>query len=91
MKYSIVQGIVTHPRIGEDLKNKNLTFYDLGESDNVVDLIQNLMTDVLNPSKDSNKSAFIMISLISSMSLSTILIGSPNFLKDAPLSNVALI
>lgn len=54
MKYSIVQGIVTHPRIGEDLKNKNLTFYDLGESANVVDLIQNLMADVLNPSKDAD-------------------------------------
>ncbi len=54
MKYSIVQGIVTHPRIGEDLTYKNLTFYDLGESENIVDLIKNLMADVLNPSKDAN-------------------------------------
>ena len=54
MKYSIVQGIVTHPRLYEDLSHKNLTFYDLGDSENVVDLIKNLMADVLNPNKDAN-------------------------------------
>tara|TARA_A100000164_G_scaffold314644_1_gene293958 strand:- start:647 stop:1057 length:411 start_codon:yes stop_codon:yes gene_type:complete len=54
MKYSIVQGIVTHPRIGEDLTYKNLTFYDLGESGNIIDLIKNLMADILNPSKDAD-------------------------------------
>lgn len=53
MKYSIVQGIV-HPRIGEDLTYKNITFYDLGELENVVELIRNLMKDILNPTKDSN-------------------------------------
>tara|TARA_Y200000002_G_scaffold376982_1_gene381793 strand:- start:5901 stop:6311 length:411 start_codon:yes stop_codon:yes gene_type:complete len=54
MKYSIVQGIVAHPRIGEDLSQKNLTFYDLGESENVVDIIKGLMKDVLNPNNDAN-------------------------------------
>lgn len=53
MKYSIVQGIV-HPRIGENLTYKNLTFYDLSETENIIDLIRNLMADILNPSKDAD-------------------------------------
>jgi hypothetical protein len=53
MKYSMFQGI-SHPRIGEDLSRKNLTFYDIGESDDVVILIRNLMSDIVNPNKYDN-------------------------------------
>jgi len=53
MKYSMFQGI-THPRIGEDLSHKDLTFYDIGDGDNVIDIMRNLMSDILNPNKYDN-------------------------------------
>lgn len=53
MKYSMFQGIV-HPRIGEDLSHKNLTFYDIGTEANVVDVIRNLMYDIVNPNMHEN-------------------------------------
>ena len=53
MKYSIVQGI-THPRLAEDLSEKNITFYEIGEDKSSVILLQNLMSDVLNPNLSRN-------------------------------------
>ena len=54
MKYSIVQDIVTHPRLYEDLSQKNIVFYDICDSELGLDLIKNLMKDILNPTKDKN-------------------------------------
>ncbi len=53
MQYSIVEGIV-HPRIGKDLSDKNLTFYNLGDTDAVVLMIKNIMSEILNPEKSKN-------------------------------------
>ena len=50
MKYSIIEGIV-HPRIGEDLSHKNLTFYDLSDSESIIIINRNIMKDVINPNK----------------------------------------
>ncbi len=47
------QGIA-HPRIGEDLSHKNLTFYDIGSDDNVVNIMRNLMSDIVNPNMYDN-------------------------------------
>lgn len=54
MKYSIVQGIVTHPRLCEDLSKKNIVFYDICDSELGLHLIKNLMKDILNPTKDKD-------------------------------------
>lgn len=51
--YSIVQGIV-HPRIGVDLQNKNLNFYDISESQTCIHLMNNLMKDILDNTKSKN-------------------------------------
>lgn len=53
MKYSMFQGI-THPRIGEDLSHKDLTFYDINDGDNVIDIMRNLMSDIVNPNMYDN-------------------------------------
>ena len=53
IKYSMFQGIV-HPRIGEDLSHKNLTFYDIGYGENVIDIMKNLMSDIVNPNMHDN-------------------------------------
>jgi hypothetical protein len=54
MKYSIVQGIVTHPRLYEDLSQKNIVFYDICDSELGLHLIKNLMKEILDPTKDKN-------------------------------------
>ena len=54
MKYSIVQGIVTHPRLCEDLSQKNIVFYDICDSELGLHLIKNLMKEILDPTKDKN-------------------------------------
>jgi len=51
--YSIVQGIV-HPRIGIDLNNKNLFFYDIAKEFTCIQLMNNLMKDILDNSKSKN-------------------------------------
>ena len=54
MKYSIVQDIVTHPRLYKDLSQENVVFYDICDSELGLDLIKNLMKDILDPTKDKN-------------------------------------
>jgi len=51
--YSIVQGIV-HPRIGIDLSDKNLFFYDIAKEFTCIRLMNNLMKDILDNSKSKN-------------------------------------
>jgi hypothetical protein len=53
MKYSVVHGL-THPRMSEDLSDKNITFYDIGNDKSSVILLQNLMKDILNPNLSRN-------------------------------------
>jgi len=70
MKYSIIQDIITHPRLYEDLSQKNIVFYDICDSELGLYLIKNLMKEILNPTKDKNI-RYVMENFLKSRAIET--------------------
>lgn len=53
MRYSVIHDM-NHPRLCEDLSNKNIIYYDISDSLAETLLLKNLMIEILDPTKHKN-------------------------------------